>query len=165
MSYSKKIRSALLARGTNVSARTVCRRLVSDFGLKSCKPAKNPVLPMQWRWNDQPLRSNTLLGLLHSVPSAIFTGESSTQQFSPRQRHVPSSVRKRFDERYTVHTMNDPPSVMILWSPGPGYRLTLIYPKIVDLKIICAMVSLILLKYLFINNIDIDIGYIYEGDI
>ena len=95
----------------------------------------------------------------------LFSDESSTQQFSKRKRHVQRSVGKRFDERYTVHTMNDPPSVMILWSPGPGYRLTLIYPKIVDLKIICAMVSLILLKYLFINNIDIDIGYIYEGDI
>ena len=47
MSSSKKIRSALLARGTDVSARTVCRRLVSDFGLKLCKPAKNAALPLQ----------------------------------------------------------------------------------------------------------------------
>ena len=47
MSYSKKIRSALLARGTDVSARTVCRRLVSGFGLKLCKPVKNAALPLQ----------------------------------------------------------------------------------------------------------------------
>ena len=39
-SSSKKMRSALLAHGTDVSSKTVKRRLTKDFGLKAFKPAK-----------------------------------------------------------------------------------------------------------------------------
>ena len=44
MSSSKKICSTLLATGTDVSSRTVSRRLLNDFDLKSCKPARKPHL-------------------------------------------------------------------------------------------------------------------------
>ena len=43
-SSSKKMRSALLAHGTDVSCKTVKRRLTKDFGLKVFKPAKKPRL-------------------------------------------------------------------------------------------------------------------------
>ena len=43
-SSSKKMRSALLAHGTDVSCKTVKRRLTKDFGLKAFKPAKKPRL-------------------------------------------------------------------------------------------------------------------------
>ncbi|CAM1330816.1 Uncharacterised protein at_DN1629 [Pycnogonum litorale] len=46
MSSSSKIRSALLAKGTDVSRRTVSRRLVDYFGLKSFKPARKPRLTL-----------------------------------------------------------------------------------------------------------------------
>ena len=44
MSSASKIRAILLAKGADVSQRTVSRRLVKDFGLKSRKPAKKPRL-------------------------------------------------------------------------------------------------------------------------
>ena len=40
MSSASKIRSLLLAKGADISQRTVNRRLVIDFGLKVRKPAK-----------------------------------------------------------------------------------------------------------------------------
>ena len=39
-SSSKKMRSALLAHGTDISCKTKKRRLTKDFGLKAFKPAK-----------------------------------------------------------------------------------------------------------------------------
>ena len=44
MSSADKIRSALVAKGTKISRRTVSRRLVDDFGLKAYKPARKPSL-------------------------------------------------------------------------------------------------------------------------
>ena len=38
MSSASKIRSSLLAKGTDISRRTVSRRLVDDFDLKAHKP-------------------------------------------------------------------------------------------------------------------------------
>ena len=44
MSSSSKIRSVLLAKGVDISRRTVIRRRVIDLGLKARKPAKKPRL-------------------------------------------------------------------------------------------------------------------------
>ena len=44
MSSASKIRSVPLAKGMDVSRRTVSRRLVDDFGLKTRKPVKKPRL-------------------------------------------------------------------------------------------------------------------------
>ena len=44
MSFASKIQSVLLAKGADISRRTVSRRLVIDFGLKARKPAKKPRL-------------------------------------------------------------------------------------------------------------------------
>ena len=46
-SSSKKIRSALLLKGTVASTATVERRLADEFGLKAYKPAKKPRLESQ----------------------------------------------------------------------------------------------------------------------
>ena len=40
MSSASKIRSILLAKGADISRRTISWCLVIDFGLKACKPAK-----------------------------------------------------------------------------------------------------------------------------
>ena len=40
MSSASKIRSVLLAKGANISRRTISQRLVIGFGLKTCTPAK-----------------------------------------------------------------------------------------------------------------------------
>ena len=44
MSSAYKIRSALLAKGTEISRRTVSRRLLDDIGLKAHKLARKPRL-------------------------------------------------------------------------------------------------------------------------
>ena len=44
MSSASKIRSVLLAKGADISRRTLSRRLVIDFDLKARKPAKKPRL-------------------------------------------------------------------------------------------------------------------------
>ena len=46
MNSASKIRSVLLAKGADISRRTVSRRLVIDFGLKARKPAKKPRLTL-----------------------------------------------------------------------------------------------------------------------
>ena len=77
-------------------------------------------------------------------------------QFNPPKRHVRRPVGKRFDERYTVQTMENPPSVMVWSSLGPGFWLTPTYKKTGGFKIflnMCAYGVTILLEYLFINNI------------
>ena len=83
----------------------------------------------------------------------LFSDESSIQQSTHASASSEAMFGGRFDERYTVQPMKHPPSVMIWSSPGPGYRLTLTYQKLADLKIICAYGVTILLEYLFINNI------------
>ena len=44
MSFASKVRSVLLAKGADISRRTVSRRLVINFGLKAHEPAKKPKL-------------------------------------------------------------------------------------------------------------------------
>ena len=86
----------------------------------------------------------------------LFSDESTIQQFNPRKHHVQRPVGKRLDEQYTVQTVKvwNTRLVSMIWSsPGPGYRLTLTYQKLEDLKIIFAYGVTILLEYLFINNI------------
>ena len=46
MSSASKIWSILLAKRMDVSRRTISWRLVDDFGLKACIPAKNPRLTL-----------------------------------------------------------------------------------------------------------------------
>ena len=153
MSSSKKIRLPLLARGTYIPARTVSKRLVSDFGLKSCKPAKKPRLAPAMKVKRLAFAKKYVTWTLFQWRRVLFSDESSIQQFNARKRHVRKPVGKRFGERYTVQTMKHPPCVMMWSSPGPGYRLTLTYQKLANLKIICAYGVTILLEYLFINNI------------
>ena len=44
MGFANKIRSAMLAKRTEISWRTVIRRLMDDFGLKALKPARKSCL-------------------------------------------------------------------------------------------------------------------------
>ena len=73
MNSSKKIRLPFLARGTYISASTVSRHLVSDFGLKSCKPAKKKQPYPCNKGNTTRLCEKThYLDSCTVVPSAIF---------------------------------------------------------------------------------------------
>ena len=51
MSSASKIRCVMLAKGVDISRRTVSRRLVIDFGLKARKSAKKPRLTPSMKAN------------------------------------------------------------------------------------------------------------------
>ena len=115
-SSCKKIRSALLLKGTDVHRTTIGRRLVNEFGLKSHKPAKKP-RPMKAKrvifankyadWSEK------------QCGKVLFSDESTIQQFGTRKQQVRRPVGTRFEDRYTVATMKHPPSVMI-WGAMPS---------------------------------------------
>lgn len=112
-SSASKIRSALLAKGVNVSRRTVSRRLVNDFGLKSYKPAKKPRLTPAMKLKRLRFARKHVKWTLQQWQQVLFSDESTVQQFNARKRHVRRPVGTRFQERYTTQTMKHPPSVMI----------------------------------------------------
>ena len=106
-SSCKKIRSALLLKGTDVHRTTISRRLVNEFGLKSHKPVEKPRLTEAMKanksadWNEK------------QWVKVLFSDESTIQQFGTRKQQVRRPVGTRFEDRYTVATMKHPPSVMI----------------------------------------------------
>ena len=112
-SSANKIRSALLAKGVNVSRRTVSRRLVDDFGLKSHKPAKKPRLTPAMKVKRLRFAKKHVRWTLQQWQQVFFSDESTIQQFNVRKRHVRRPVGKRYEERYTSQAMKHPPSVMI----------------------------------------------------
>ena len=113
MSSASKIRSALLAKGTNISRRTLSRRLVDDFGLKAHKPARKPRLTQAMKVKRLAFAKKHVQWTIQQWHQVLFTDESSVQQFTTRNRYVRRPSGKRFDDRYTIQTMKHPPSVMI----------------------------------------------------
>ena len=110
MSSCKKIRSALLLKGTDVHRTTIGRRLVNEFGIKSHKPAKKP----------KPVKAKRVIFVNKYADwsekqwgKVLFSDESTIQQFGTRKQQVRRPVSTRFEDRYTVATMKHPPSVMI----------------------------------------------------
>ena len=113
MSSSKKLCLALLATGTDVSSRNVSRRLLNDFDLKSCKPARKPRLAPAMKVKRLAFTKTYVTWSLAQWSRVLFSDESSIQQFNPHKCQVWRPVGKHFDKRYTVQTMKHPPSVMI----------------------------------------------------
>ena len=113
MSSASKIRSVLLAKGMDVSGRTVSRRLVDDFGLKARKPAKKPRLTPAMKVKRLGFAKKHAKWTIQQWQQVFFSDESTVQQFTTRHRHVRRSTGKRFDEGYTTQSMKHPPSVMI----------------------------------------------------
>lgn len=112
-SSCKKIRSALLQKGTDVHRSTVSRRLTKEFGLQSHKPARKPLLTKTMKAKRVAFAKKYAQWDEHQWAKVLFTDESSIQQFGARKRNVRRPVGARFDERYTQATMKHPPSVMI----------------------------------------------------
>ena len=104
----KKIRSALLQKGTYIHRTTVSRRLVHDFKLKAHKPAKKTAkhLAFAAHWDDD------------RWDNVLFSDESTIQQFAQRKRHVRRPVGARYDDRYTLATVKHPPSVGAMSTKG-----------------------------------------------
>ena len=115
MSFAEKIQSALLAKGTKISRRSVIRRLVDDFGLKAFKPAHKPCLTLAMKNKRLAFAKKECKMDKTAVEQStvIFLDESTVQQFTTRKRYIRRPIGKQFDERYTIQTMKYPPSVMI----------------------------------------------------
>ena len=109
MSSSSKIWSVLLAKGMDVSRRTVSQCLVDDFGLKTRKPAKKLAMKVRHlgfvrkhaKWTIQQWQQ------------VFCSDESTVQQFTTRHRYVCRPTGKQFNEWYTTQSMKHPPSIMI----------------------------------------------------
>ena len=80
-SSSKKMRSALLAHGTDVSCKTVKRRLTKDFGLKAFKPAKKPRLTPAMKLKRLNFAKKHINWSREQWSRVIFSDESCIQQF------------------------------------------------------------------------------------
>ena len=77
----KKMRSALLAHGTDVSCKTVKRRLTKDFGLKAFKPAKKPRLTPAMKLKRLNFAKKHINWSREQWSRVIFSDESCIQQF------------------------------------------------------------------------------------
>ena len=113
MSFASKIRSVLLAKGADISRRTVNRRQVIDFGLKARKRAKKPRLRPAMKAKRLGFAKKHAKLTIQQWQQVFFSDESTVQQFTTRKRYVHRPTGKRFDKRYTTQTMKHPPSVMI----------------------------------------------------
>ena len=117
MSPANQIRSALLAKGTEISRRTVCRRLLDDFGLKVHKPARKPRLTQAMKNKRLAFAKKLATCTKQQWSEVLFSDESTVQKFTTRKRYVGRPIGKRFHKKYTIQTMKHPLSVMI-WGVG-----------------------------------------------
>ena len=113
VSSAKKIRLQLLETGINVSRRTVSRRLVNDFGLKSCKPAKKPRLTPTMKLKRLAFAKKHVNWIVQQWKKVLFSDESTLQQFNSRKLFIRRPSGQRFNEKFTMQTMKHLPSVMI----------------------------------------------------
>ena len=112
-SSSKKIRSALLLKGTVASTATVKRRLADEFGLKAYKPAKKPRLTPSMKAKRYAFAKAHQHWTTENWRKVLFSDESTVQQFTCRKRLVRRPVGARYEDRYTIQTMKHPPSIMV----------------------------------------------------
>ena len=102
MSSASKIRSSLLAKGTDISRRTVSRRLVDDFDLKAHKPAHKPRLTQAMKSKRLAFAKKHVKWTIQQWQQVLFSDQCTVQQFTNRKRYVRRPSGKRFSERYTI---------------------------------------------------------------
>ena len=101
MSSASKIRS-LLAKGTDISRRTVSQRLVDDFDLKAYKPAHKPKLTQAMKSKCLAFAKKHVKWTIQQWQQVLFSNTSTMQQFTNRKHYVRRSSGKRFGERYII---------------------------------------------------------------
>jgi len=113
MSFASKMQSVLLAKGADVSRRTVSRRLVDDFGLKAYKPAKKPRITPAMKVKRLGFAKKHAKWTVRQWQRVFFKRIYTVQQFTTGKRYVRRPTGKRFEERYITQTVKHPSSVMI----------------------------------------------------
>ena len=110
---SKKIRSALLLKGTVASTSTIKRRLADNFGLKAYKPAKKPRLTPSMKAKRYAFAKAHQHWTAENWRKALFSDESTVQQLASRKRLMRRPVGTRYEDRYTIQTIKHSPSIMV----------------------------------------------------
>ena len=113
MTSGEKIRSQLQERGCKVSTRTVQRRLFTEFGLKSHKPAQKPRLTEGMKKKRLSFAKAHAHWTVDMWKKVLFSDESSMKQFCVRKYRVWRPAGKRYEEKYTTPTVKHPPSLMV----------------------------------------------------
>ena len=113
MSSADKIRSALLAKATEISRSTVSWHLVDDFGLKAPKPVLKPRLTQAMKNKRLGFAKKHATCTKQQWSEVLFLDESTVQLFTTRKRYFRRPMGKRFHEKYTIQTMKHLPSVII----------------------------------------------------
>ena len=90
MSSASKSRAVglLLANGVDVSWRTVSRRLVNDFGLKSRKPAKKTRLTPTMKAKCLAFVKKHVNWTIQQGHHVLFSDKLTVQQFTTRKRYI-----------------------------------------------------------------------------
>ena len=131
MTSGEKIRSQLQERGCKVSTRTVQRRLFTEFGLKSHKPARKPCLTEGIKKKRLSFAKAHAHWTVDMWKKVLFSDESSMKQFCVRKYRVWRPAGKRYEEKYTTPTVKHPPSLMV-WGAMSAMRtasLSFLPPK------------------------------------
>ena len=84
----KKVQSALVAKGVKVSDLTVSRQLTYDFGSKSRKPAKKPLLTKFGKAKHLAFAKAHEYWTTEHWSKILFSDESTIQQFAVRKQNV-----------------------------------------------------------------------------
>ena len=87
-SSCKKIRSHLLLKGTNVSLSTISCRLSKEFGLKSYKPSKKPLLISRMKKKRLEFAKKHIDRSVKDWKKVLLSDESTFQQFIVRKNHI-----------------------------------------------------------------------------
>jgi transposase len=101
------------------STRTIRRRLLQDFGLKACRPARKPLLNERQRRK----RLNFCKKYQHLSEEdwldVLFSDESTFGQFGGFTHLVRRPPGERFNPRFTIPTVKHPPKIMV-WGSFSG---------------------------------------------
>ena len=109
VSSASKIRSSLLAKGTDISRRTISWRLVDDFDVKAHKLAHKPRLTQAMKSKRLAFAKKHVKWTIQQWQQVLFSDKSIVQQFTNRKRYVRRPSGKRFSETYTIQTIKHPP--------------------------------------------------------
>ena len=116
---------------TNISARTIRRRLLTDFKLRAYRPAAVPKLSSKNVRDRVSFAKKYKDWTVQQWERVMFSDETLVKQFYAFSSHVRRPVGERYNQRYTTPRVKNSPSVMIwgsisahgrgaLWFMQPG---------------------------------------------
>lgn len=97
----------------NISARSIRRRLVDDFDLRSLKPARKPLLSTLQCKKRVAFCKNHQLWSEDNWKEVLFSDESMFSQFGQKKNRVRRPRNQRYVSRYTCPTVKKSAKVMV----------------------------------------------------